>query len=397
MRPFPSQCVSWRAASALVCALWLVACGGVDSGGTGAFASGPITGFGSIIVGNVHYDESAALVEDEFGVASDSARLRLGMFTEIRATAPEGDARMPTATAMSVRFRSEIVGRVSAIDTAAATLTVLGQTVKIGAKTAFDESLVGGLAALRVTDIVEVYGQYDAKARQYTATRIEPRADATLFKLRGRMTSLDEAAQTFVIGGQTIAYGAVTPLPALKSGQTIRVLLNKTSAGAAWTATAVEVGITQLPDRPTAEVEGRVTAFVSLSQFEVDGIAVLTSGTTQFPDGTAGIVLGAHVEIKGSLSGGNLIASKVSVDDDDDEETEPFEISGAITNLDTTAKTFVLNGSSGGRGITVSYANTVVFEGGNAADLARARRAEVRGTLSSDGTRLEARSIHMEI
>ena len=396
MQPFPWQDLTRRTATVLVCVLWLVACGGgVDSGGTGAFASGPITGFGSIIVGKVHYDESAAVVEDEFGVASSPARLRLGMFTEIGATEPGGDANMPTATAMSVRFRSEIVGPVSAIDTTAATLTVLGQTVKIGARTVFDESLVGGLAALHVTDIVEVYGQYDARARQYVASRIEPRADATRFKLRGRISSLDETAQTFVIGGQTIAYGAATPLPALRPGLTLRVLLDKTMTGTVWTATAVEIGVTQLADRPTAEVEGRVTAFVSIGQFEVDGIAVQTSGSTLFPNGSAGIVLGAHVDAKGSLSAGILIASKVSVEADD--EAEPFEISGAIANLDSAAKTFVLNGSSGGRGITVSYANTVVFEGGSAADLARAKRAEVKGTLSSDGTRLDARSIHLEL
>ena len=82
--------------------------------------SGPITGFGSIIVGGVRYDDSAALVTDDFDAPSDSARLRLGMVTEVRASTPELSASMPSATAMSVRFRSEIVGPVESVDAAAA-------------------------------------------------------------------------------------------------------------------------------------------------------------------------------------------------------------------------------------------------------------------------------------
>ena len=46
-----------------VCVGLLVACGGgVGTGGTGAFASGPVSGFGSIIVNDVVYDESLARI-----------------------------------------------------------------------------------------------------------------------------------------------------------------------------------------------------------------------------------------------------------------------------------------------------------------------------------------------
>ena len=47
--------------------LSLLGCGGggvagVGTGGTGSFASGPIRGFGSIVVGGVHYDEAGAQI-----------------------------------------------------------------------------------------------------------------------------------------------------------------------------------------------------------------------------------------------------------------------------------------------------------------------------------------------
>ena len=48
----------------------LAGCGGVDSGGTGTgdqstLAVGPITGFGSIIVNAIRFDESAAVIVDD--------------------------------------------------------------------------------------------------------------------------------------------------------------------------------------------------------------------------------------------------------------------------------------------------------------------------------------------
>ncbi|MDH4062195.1 MAG: hypothetical protein OEU94_15415, partial [Aquincola sp.] len=63
--------------------LWLAACGGgVETGGTGAtgaFIEGPITGFGSIIVEGVRFDESAARIEDADGGGIVRDALRLGM------------------------------------------------------------------------------------------------------------------------------------------------------------------------------------------------------------------------------------------------------------------------------------------------------------------------------
>jgi hypothetical protein len=58
-------------------------CGGVDSGGTGTgsaptLAYGPISGFGSIIVGGVRYDESNADIEGDDGTVVGRLGARLG-------------------------------------------------------------------------------------------------------------------------------------------------------------------------------------------------------------------------------------------------------------------------------------------------------------------------------
>ena len=389
---------AWRAT-----ALWLAfaailsGCGGgVDSGGTGngIYASGPITGYGSIIVGGVHYDDSAAIVQDDDGTPRTAADLQLGMVTEIQATAPMGSASMPTATALAVRYRSEIIGKVTAVYPTSSTVKVLGQTVVIGAKTVFDARLAGGLASLKVGDVLEVYGELDTQARRYTATRIEPRpADTGAFKLRGLVTAFDPSAGTLVIGGQTINVAGVATLPAITAGRTLlRVTLQPALVAGAWVATAVEVGARRVPDRANVELEGRVTEFTSAESFEVNGIPVITDAATTFPDGRAGVVLGARVEAKGRTRDGTLIARSVSVEGDDHGGAEPFEISGTVSagTLDAAAQTFVV------RGFKVHWSNATTFDGATAAALRDGVRVAVKGALSSDGTQLEAGSINIE-
>ncbi|MGE5115419.1 MAG: hypothetical protein ACM3N6_02890, partial [Betaproteobacteria bacterium] len=46
----------------------LVSCGGgVGTGGTGSYGSGPVSGFGSIFVGDIEFDDSAAAIVDDDG------------------------------------------------------------------------------------------------------------------------------------------------------------------------------------------------------------------------------------------------------------------------------------------------------------------------------------------
>jgi len=377
--------------AALLTALLAACGGGVDSGGTGTYAAGPITGYGSIVVGGVHYDETTALVLDDSNAPRNAADLKLGMVTEIEASAPMGSASMPTATALAVRFRSELVGTVGAVDLVTGTLTVLGQAVKVGPTTVFDAALAGGLAALHSGDVVEVYGQFDAFAKRYVATRIEPRPDATQYKLRGLVTSVNAVPQTLVIGGQTVDTAGVSPVRPWAVGQMLRVLLNPTPVGSTWVASAIEVGTRSLPDRDTAKVEGRITEFTSSEAFDVDGIPVRADSATRFPDGRSVIVLGAQVEVLGRTRGGTLEASQVALDNGA-AATDRFEVSGSIKSLDSVAQTFVV------RGFTVHWSATTRFESGTSAgSLRNDRKVEVKGALSADGTRLEASFVHVEL
>jgi hypothetical protein len=386
----PSRFV--RAGAALLAATFLASCGGVDSGGTGApptaFASGAISGFGSVIVAGVHFDDLSAAVADADGNTRSRDDLRLGMTVEARGSAIVKDADGNDAsTATSIVVRSEMIGPVGASDLAARTLTVLGQTIDITATTVFDDALVGGQAALAVGDVVEVYASVDAATGHYLATRIERKVLVVAFSLRGIVAGLDATARAFSIGATRISYAGVTSPPPLANGSFVRVALARVpGAGGVWTAIAIGDRTPALDDRDEAKLEGLVSAFTSTTQFSVNGTPV-DARAAQFPDGTAGLALGKRVEVEGATVSGVLVATRVQLVSDSQESGSEFDVRGTITALDTVAKTFVV------RNVVVSYSGAVDFRAGTALDLALGIEVEARGMLSADGTRLQATRI----
>ena len=381
-------------AAALLAAVVAGCGGGVDSGGTGApatsFASGPITGFGSVIVNAVHYDDSAATVRDGNGALRSRNDLRLGMTIDVRGSAIGTDSSGHAAsTASSIVFASAIVGPVAANDVAGRALLVLGQPVDIAASTVFAESLAGGQAAIAVGSIVEVYATLDAATGRYAATRVEAKGLGTPFSLRGIVSALDAVTRTFSFGALRISYAGVAAVPpTLANGRFVRVSLAAVpGAGGVWPATALVDGAPPIEDHDEAKLEGRVSAFTSLAVFSVDGRPVDARNARIEGEGLA---LGARVEVEGTISAGVLVASRVKVEDEDDDENEEFEVRGPIVSIDRTAKTFVV------REVTVSYEGSVDFRGGSAVDLAVGRGVEARGRLTNDGTRLAAERIEFK-
>ena len=376
----------------------LAACGGGggadDSGHTGAspfsYTAGAISGFGSIIVNGVRFDDSAATVVDDQGHAIGHDALQLGSQVEI-----EGgriDRATGRATAMTIRVGSELLGSVSAVDAAAGTLVLLGQTIEVGASTAFDDSLPGGLAAVAVGAVLEVHAQLDTARGVYRASRIEAAAGATSFKLRGVVAALDTGAKTFQIGSAVVNYAQVAQVPGnLANGAWLKMRLQPAQVAGQWVATALDDGRRGRGDSASeAEVKGFITAWTSATQFSVDGLPVDASAAT-FRDGQAGVVLGARVEVEGAVVNGVLVATQVHLEDEGHEgHGEDYELHGTLSALDTTAKTFTL------RGVQVDYGSVSTWRGLTAADLANDLKVEVKGSWSADRSRLVASRIARE-
>ncbi|HEX6020218.1 MAG TPA: DUF5666 domain-containing protein [Burkholderiaceae bacterium] len=397
--PFFSGRLARNALAWLAAAVLAIGCGGGGGGGGddsagSALTIGTITGFGSIIVDGVRFDDSGAQVVDDDDTPHASNDLRLGMTVEVLSDRVQTNSSGRRAHARHIRFGAEIVGPVEAIDPAARQLTVLGQTVEVTDTTVFDDSLAGGLPALALGDLVEVHAQFNAANGHYIAKRIEKEDRVNFFRLRGLVSNLDATAKTFDIGGATISYAAIASAdlpPNFADGARVRVRLQTVAIAGVWQAVTIRSGVRKVEDHAEAEVRGIVTAFTDLTSFSVNGLPVTTGAGTAFSDGTAGIVLGAEVEVEGAIVDGVLVASEVELEDhhrgDDDRLNE---LHGTVGALDTTAQTFVV------RGVRVHYSAGTTFDDGSVSDLADGKQVEVKGRLATDGVTLEAVKVDFE-
>jgi hypothetical protein len=394
-----SRRLTARAAlSASLATLVLVACGGGggDAPATSTpppsplasvYAAGPVTGFGSIIINGVRFDDSGAAISDDDGRTMAESADHLGFQVEIQGQPGSDDAH---GVAHAIHVHSALIGPVGAVDTTAGTLTVLGQTVTVDAQTAFDTALAGGLASIATGAVVQVHGQFNTASGSYLATRIELDTAATHYKIRGTITALDATAKTLSIGPTAVDFSTTPGVPTdLAVGKLVAVRLATTPVGTTWTATAIFDGQRLAHDHDAAHLRGVISAFTSATQFSVDGTPVDASSAT-FPNGQAGVVLGATVEVEGPLVNGVVVARVVGVEDEHHHDAARVELHGTLSALDTTAQTFVV------RGVTVRYAGAVDFRNGTAATLANGLFVEVRGGFSADGTVVDATRIDLK-
>ncbi len=373
----------------------LSACGGGGGGGTGSggiggasgYTSGPISGLGSIIVGGVRFEDNSARVEDEDGNSRNRSDLKLGMMVEVESSSI--DDNLGRGVAVRVRFGSELKGPVASVDATAQTIRMLDQTVEVRAETVFDAQLSGGFSALAAGQILEIHALFDSTTGHYLATRIELEDNADNYRLRGVVSALDSANGTFNIGDAVINFAGVPTgeLPAnLADGQRVRVRLQTTQQGGQWVAITVRSGVRRVDDINDARIRGFINAFVSATQFEVNGIAVDATGARI--DGT--VREGALVDVRGRVSNGTLMASRVKVIDRLGDDIKRFELHGEVGALDTAAQTFML------REIRVNYSRVVEWKDGGPSDLADGKAVEVKGLWAEDRSVMFAVVIEFE-
>ena len=379
----------WRHAAAAMLgtltAALLVACGGGGDASPAAnteaaqsFTSGAISGLGSIIVNGVRFDDSAARVENDDDGSVHAARdLKLGMMVEIQAG--RIDDSTARARALLIRFGSELVGPVASVDTASSTLRMLDQTIEIKATTVFEAGLAG-LGAISVGQVLEIHALFDSASGRYIATRVEREDSASVYRLRGRIAALDTTARTFRIGDAVINYAGVSDAnlaPGLANGQRVRVRLQTAQVNGQWVAISVRTGMRVVDAMADARLRGLVTAYTSAQRFEVQGIPIDATNAT-FEPNAAAVRLGALVEVRGRAESGTIVASRVRVRDERDDDLQRVELHGQVGALDTNAQTFTL------RDIRVNYSRVLEWRNGRPLDLANGAQVEVKGIWSAD-------------
>jgi hypothetical protein len=308
--------------------------GGIQ--GTGGFAKGAITGFGSIFVNGVEFRTTSASITVN-GQSASEAQLKIGQVVVVNGTI---DSNGTTGTASSVTFDSDVRGQVGAVDAAAGSFTVLGQTVATDGETTFDG--VAGLSALVAgVDFVEVSGFRDAQGTLH-ATHVEKIGTPSEVEVDGRIGAIDTAAKTFTIGQITVDYSGATTLnnfSAPAAGQEVEA--RGSLVNGVLKATRVDGKGSE--SRPVsgapARLEGFVTRFASATDFDVNGLGVTTDASTQFTS-TTPVALGARVEVEGSAnSTGTILATKVRVRD-----SGAFRVAGTVASIDASNSRFTVFG-----------------------------------------------------
>lgn len=321
-------------AAVLASALGLASCGGgggstmpettTPAGATGpssttlAASSGEITAFGSVFVnGHEFSTEGAQIIDNDTGAAvTDASALEVGMSVDVKPMAATAlDAAAPQAS--EIRLHPLARGYVDASDTAASTLTVMGQTVQLTSATNFSDhracataatptcTAVAGLSDLSTTTAATSPGSYvtvhgflfssGSGAANIVATLVSVgdapvgNAGAAAFKAEGSVVSTSPSG--IVIGGLTIdlshatcwgSSGTTACASAFSAGQVVSVF---SATAPALPATSFSAGTAAQRNSllvqtvgATVELQGRVssasgTGFV-LRGVNIDGAAL---------------------------------------------------------------------------------------------------------------------------
>lgn len=349
-------------------ALALLSCGGgggsMSAGGIGGtgVSSGPVTGFGSVIVNGVEYNTDAANFTIEGSAAGTGSNGQNKLAAGMTVSVTHDGSNPPLAKSVSYQDNAEgPIDNITIIDSAtgAGTFTALGLTVTVNNLTVFaNTSGLIGSTALGSGDIVEVSGQITA-TNELVATRVEKKTSTCgttglQIEVKGTVSNVSAAgAGSFDISSSqaSLHVNANGHLPStLQNSDYIKVQSSACPTSGTLIASAVvkDSSIHEGPDlseldagATELEIKGVVAGAGGSSPnctFTVNGQAVQTTSSTQITSGNCTTLTNdTRVEIDGHLSGGTLIAS--SVQNEDSESVSTANYVGTV-NVDPNHTTF---------------------------------------------------------
>lgn len=350
--------------------------------------AGTVTGFGSVIIDGIRIDDRGinALIEDAAGLVG-KVELKIGHSVQI-----EHDGKLKAKHVLVV---PEIQGVITAIDSAAGTMKVLGMTIFIntdrasGPVTVFEAPYT--FANAKAGDGVEIYGilKTDAAGKaQVQATRVEKETLGTMHKLRGKITALSIGASTFKIGDLTINYQNVPVTPAaasLSNGADVVVSISASASltGGSVTATAVKVENHRESNGDSeAQLRGLVSNFnVGAKTFVLDGLQINAAQAKFDQDGKslADLSVGAYVRVKGVFQAdGSVNAKSITLRKVETDKVGEVELHGSILN-------FVSNADFSVRGLKMNAA-TAEIDCPSGTVLRNDLQVKIEGFLAADGS-----------
>ena len=330
----------------LVLVFGLGSCSGGSSGSSSSgfidrsgVITGQISGFGSVIVNGVAYDTQSSefSIDDIAGQESD---LSVGQVVTIQGQVTgAGVGRADTVWSDPL-----LQGPITQLDVPAGVLTVLETQVRITVDTLFGAQIVpADVMSLALGEVLEIYG-FQSSTGDVTATLVRRSASQEL-EIRGRISNLNIGVSEFSLGNLTVEYSAANLVGVssqLVDGNLVEVEAELFDSTGRLVAQRVELETTAdfvaEEEGTEVEIEGFVTRFVNLSDFDVDGVAATTDSGTQYEGGDASTLqLDVRVEIEGIVdANGRVVADKVEFESSSDLELEaPVETVEPTTNTVT--------------------------------------------------------------
>jgi Domain of unknown function (DUF5666) len=276
-------------------------------------AVGTITGFGSVVVNGIKFDDSAASVSiDDATLTRD--RLRIGMVVQVRGRI-NADG---TGVAQTIRYTDCMEGPITAMNQVQNTVTLMGQTVQVDDATVFDGVTLRDMNAFAIGDLVEVSCLPDPANNRVRATRMERKGTfqngVSDIEVKGVVSNLNLNNGTCTIGGLSVNFAGVAAAnrPAgLANGMTVEAG-GRNFANGLLTADRLrdrDRDRISYPNGDGLEVEGYVSEFVSIANFKVDGQVVNASNAVIKNGVAADIANGVKVEAEGTITNNVLVAS----------------------------------------------------------------------------------------
>lgn len=355
-----------RRAWLMLAGLAATGCGGGSTtalpgtGGTGAvFAQGSISGFGSVIVNGIKFDDLQAQVSVD-GAAAASADLRLGMVAEIQGMR---GADLTLGTASSIEVWSMAQGVVDGLIPGGFVLS--GMSILCDTTTALDG--LHSVAEVAVGQTLAVWGlQSSADAGRWQATRLALLAPTARVVTSGLVQMM---GSTSMLNGLLLRASADE---AMKNAALVRVegalsepgvlQVSRVRAMSMVSAGQTEGGV---------QLEGYVTDMTTARRFKLGQTDVDASAADMQAATT--LKLGDRVEVSGNWRSGVLMAERVAVETEDD--IKLTEITATVSSY-TSVADFVLRDQR-------CDASRAVFEHGTADDLRRQGvLVKVKGTRS---------------
>lgn len=312
------------------------------TGGTGIF-QGAISGFGSVIVNGVTYDNSRAVMRLN-GLAVSQDKLRLGMVATVLGDRVAGAV---SGSASQIEVWSVAQGPVSEVRSGQ--FKVAGMTILTTAATWVYGVSAG--AAVSNGNYVSVWGlQSDKEGHMWTASCVVVSgtvADAVgsgVVKVEGGQRTLNNVRLTGAVASNLPEKAVVRVQGTWSADASLNVVSTKSIDS-----------VVAMPSQGDVEIEGVVTTVPSGTGFMLGSLTVEATPASYSPAGSV-IGLGSRVEVYGAWVGGVLKATKVELEDD--QSTGTVEIKAAIQQF-TSLADFVMQGQHcNATGATLSSTTT---------------------------------------